>query len=455
MPTTDTKKSYTVSQVNQSVGKALEETFPDAFWVAGEIQGYNRDASKAHQRKWGQVYFELIEKEPGADTVRAGIKALVWGDAHQTIKEKLQAVATDLTFQDGVQVKLLCRVDFYWPRAGLQLKVLDVDPTFTLGDMERSRRELVEKLKQTGLFDKNRTTEFPLVPLNIGLITSHGSAAYHDFVEELKTSGYAFVLRFLDARMQGVETEADVPRAIAVLERDSAVDVIVLIRGGGSRSDLIWFDKERVALAVARCSKPVVTGIGHEIDLSVADLVAHTSQKTPTAVAGFLMDAVRSFDVGLEEGARRLRELSDRRLEEESRALAESVCDWRERTDGFLVRFKESLSRSRENLRSGARRHTTVAQERLRSVPERLVHGVQSLFKTHSERLAGFQKECSWRDPRRLLARGYSLLYAGGRLAKTIRDVHPGEFIEARLADGFLTANVLATQKDKNNDKKI
>jgi exodeoxyribonuclease VII large subunit len=173
----------------------------------------------------GQIYFELIEKESGSDTVKAGIKALVWGDVHNAMKAKLLDVAGDLKFQDGLQVKLLCKIDFYWPRANLQLKVLDVDPHFTLGDMERARRELIESLQRTGVYDRNREMVFPRVPLDIGLVTSEGSAAYHDFVEELRSSGYAFRLYCVDARMQGAETETDVPRALVLLGAPS---------GGGS-----------------------------------------------------------------------------------------------------------------------------------------------------------------------------------------------------------------------------
>lgn len=446
---TDEKESLTVSQVNRAIGAALEDRFSNAFWVVGEVQGYDRDAAKAGQRKWGQIYFELIEKEAGSDTVKAGIKALVWGDGHNALRAKLMEVAGDLKFQDGLQVKLLCKIDFYWPRANLQLKVLDVDPHFTLGDMERARRELIESLKKTGLFDRNRETALPLVPLEIGLVTSDGSAAYHDFVEELRSSGYAFQLHFADARMQGADTEKDVPRALALLARDPDVEIIVLIRGGGSRSDLIWFDKEAVARAVAVCPKPVLTGIGHEIDLSVADLVAHTSRKTPTAAAQFLIEQVRTYETALSEAARSVRESARAQWERESRALSDAARAWRESSGRFVSLSQKSLSTSRELLRASARRHLTILEERLKAAPARLEGGAKGLLRSNNERLEAFRKECEFKDPRRLLARGYSLIYAGGRIAKSVRSVQAGEFIEARLADGLVTANVLATRKDK------
>ena len=446
---TDEKKALSVSQVNRAIGVALEESFSDAFWVVGEVQGYDRDAAKAGQRRWGQIYFELIEKEPGSDTVKAGIKALVWGDVHNAMRAKLAEVGGDLKFQDGLQVKLLCKIDFYWPRANLQLKVLDVDPHFILGDMERSRRELIESLKRSGLYDRNRETAIPRVPLDIGLVTSDGSAAYHDFVEELRSSGYAFRLHFVDARMQGAETEIDVPRALAVLARNPEVEVIVLIRGGGSRSDLIWFDKEKIARAVAACSKPVLTGIGHEIDLSVADLVAHTSRKTPTAVAQFLIEQARVFESALVEAARSLHDSARERLERESRLLSDAARAWRESSGHFVSLSQKTLLTSLELLRASARRHLSLLDERLKAAPLRLDAGAKRLIRSNEERLDAFRKECEFKDPRRILARGYSLIYAGGRIAKSVRSVQVGEFIEARMSDGLVTANVLATRKDK------
>ncbi len=441
------EEGLSVSQVNQAIGGALKRSFPDAFWVRGELQGFDRDAAKASTRRWGQVYFEIVEKEPGADTVKAGAKALLWGDALSAIQDKLSAASPDLRLQDGLQVKFLCEVDFYWPRASLQLKVLDADPHFTLGDMERARRELMEKLRAAGLLEQNRSTPFPRVPLGIGLITSDGSAAYHDFIQELRGSGFAFRVSLMDTRMQGADTEGDVTRALAVLAEEPDVEVIVLVRGGGSRSDLIWFDKEKIALAVARCPKPVIAGIGHEIDLSVADLVAHTSRKTPTAAAQFLVETVGSFERELLESGRTVATGAKDRLIEARRDLASAVDGWRNESQNLLTAGGEALARCRGQLAADTRRHLTLQRERLVAAPARMAQSVREKIRLHRERLTAFARECALKDPRRLLARGYSLIYAGGRLAKGIRDIHVGEFMEARLQDGLVTANVLNKRK--------
>jgi exodeoxyribonuclease VII large subunit len=207
-----------------------------------------------------------------------------------------------------------------------------------------------------------------VLPLDIGLVTSDGSAAYHDFVEELRGAGFGFQIHFVDARMQGVETELDVPRALARLARVPEVDVIVLIRGGGSRSDLIWFDKEKVARAVAVCPKPVITGIGHEIDLSVADLVAHTSRKTPTAAAQFLMEKTRALETALSEAARSLRDAAREKLDRESRSLTESARAWRESTGAFRGPFKKRWAALLDRLRASARRQRlALLEDRLKT----------------------------------------------------------------------------------------
>ncbi len=435
-PLTSESGLFTVSQINQAVGSALAEAFPASFWVVGEIQGFERDAAKAGTRRWGQVYFELVEKEEGADAVRASTKAMMWGDALGRVAKRLKETGGDLRLTDGLKVKFLCKMDFYWPRASLQLKVLDLDPDFTLGDMEKARRELVDRLKREGLFDANRARPLPIAPRVVGLVTSDGSAAYHDFVNELQTSGIGFNVVFADARMQGEETEPSVLRALKALEADESVEVIALVRGGGSRSDLMWFDREKIALAVARCSKPVLTGIGHEIDLSVADLVAHASQKTPTACAGYLIERVRTFEADVKDATSRITAAARERAAEASRSLAESIRNWKNLASLRISEAVSDISSAGEALVSGVRRHLAVRRERLVAAAPRLVRAGSARFGSWRDRLDGIDRELALKDPRRLLARGYGLIFAGGRLVKSVASVAAGTVVEAQVSDG-------------------
>ncbi len=414
-------KSLTVSQVNQTIAQALDDAFPNPFWVTGEIQGYDRDAFKAASRRWRQIYFELIEKEEGKDTARASVKAISWGDAHAAILDKLRHASSDLKLQDGIQVRFLCAVDFYWPRASLQLKVLDVDPNFTLGEMERARQELIQHLKEEGLFDQNKKQSMPLVAQTIGLITSEGSAAFHDFMHELNGSGYAFHVQLTDARMQGEETERSVCQAIQKLDNHESIEAIVLIRGGGSRSDLIWFDKEKIAMAIAQCRKPVITGIGHEIDLSVADLVAHESRKTPTAAAQFLIQKAQRFETDLQQAGARIMAAVRDRIDREKHHLSQDVRTWKQGAVILIQRFLSGLSQNQQSLLQGAQRHLDVQKERLR----------------------GFLRECQLKDPLTVLARGYSLVYSNGELIKSVKHVSVGQELSAQFHDGRINAKVI------------
>jgi exodeoxyribonuclease VII large subunit len=441
------QQTLTVSEVNRSIAAALAESFPEPFWVTAEIQGFDRDASKSSQRKWGQVYFELIEKEEGADSVKASVKSVLWGRERDLVQRKLDETSDKLRLQDGIQVKLLCALDFWWPRASLQLKVLDVDPTFTLGDMERARQDLIKHLKETGLFDRNRSQTFPVPPQNIGLITSDGSAAYHDFLEELKSSGFAFRVRFWDARMQGEETESSVCLGLRALESHPDVDVIALVRGGGSRSDLIWFDKKAVALAIANCSKPVVTGIGHEIDLSVADLTAHEHRKTPTAVAQFLVEKTREFDAELREAGARIAEESATLLGETKRELTQSFYLWQRLSTLMIGRMASDLAGTVRELAGASRRFLSLERERLSRAPTELNRGATETIRREKERLASFKKECVLKDPRCLLERGYSLIRSDGKILKSVGDVSAGREVEAQLKDGSFFARVQTVRK--------
>ena len=195
---------------------------------------------------------------------------------------------------DGTEVRIRGRLDWYAPRGQLQLRMTAIDPAYTLGQLELLRAQLLQRLEAEGLLRANAAHPLPLVPLRVGVVTSSGSAAEADFVDELRRSGFAFDVRRVDARVQGPDAAYDIVSGIERAVADGA-EVIALVRGGGARTDLAAFDDERIARAIATCPVPVLTGIGHEVDRSVADDVAHTAHKTPTACAHALVLRVRAF----------------------------------------------------------------------------------------------------------------------------------------------------------------
>ena len=286
--------TYSVSQLCGEVKTFLNEAFP-ALWVAGEAQ-------RVRPSQRGHLYFELIEKGE-RDEIVGRLEAVIWKTDFARVRRMLAATGQQLG--DGMQIRVRASLDFYAPSGRMQLCVREVDPTFTLGLLEMRRRETLAALTAAGLLERNAGLPLPELPLTIALVTSHGSAAYHDFLSGLRESGYGFRVIFVHASVQGKEAEREVVSALAAL-RGVGIDCAVLIRGGGSRSDLAVFDSRLIAEAIAKAPFPVLAGLGHEIDRAIADMVAHQSFKTPTKVAEFLVERIARGEAAVDELRRRL-----------------------------------------------------------------------------------------------------------------------------------------------------
>ena len=275
-----TNPTFTVGELADAVNQALRRTFTDGVWVRGEIQGWNE--------RGGHAYFSLADDTPGRQAV---VRVQFFAAARQRLRPLLAKHRLRLT--DGMKVRIFGYLDFYAPGGQLGLKLADLDPRFTLGDLAQQRDQVLRRLAADGALDANRRHRLSAVPLRVGVVTSAGTAAWHDFHDELRRSGLGFRLVLADTRVQGPEAGRRVARAIRALSAhalmhrndEQGLDVLVVIRGGGSRNELATFDAEPIARAIAEAPVPVLTGLGHEIDRSVADEVAHTSLKTPTACA--------------------------------------------------------------------------------------------------------------------------------------------------------------------------
>ncbi|KAB2950622.1 MAG: exodeoxyribonuclease VII large subunit, partial [Thermoanaerobaculia bacterium] len=279
--------TWSVSELGRQVQELVREAF-DSVWVAGEIARFRPSAS-------GHQYFDLVEKGEG-DRIVGTLQAVVWRGEWARLRPVLERAGERLA--DGLAVRCRVTLDFYPPGGRLQAQVREIDPTFTLGELERRRRETIAGLEASGLLAANRARALPELPLAIGLVSSQGSAAYHDFLATLAESGFGFRVLFVHAAVQGAEAEREVVSALELLGA-APVDAIALVRGGGSRTDLAAFDSRAVAEAVARSPKPVLTGLGHEIDVSVADLTAHRAFKTPTKVAEFLVARLAEGEIAV------------------------------------------------------------------------------------------------------------------------------------------------------------
>jgi len=408
LDTVITDNTFTVGGLNRAVSDALRAQFPTDVWVRGEIRGFK-------VANGGHVYFSLVER---VDDREESLNVSLFRFARTKITPTLARHRMDLA--DGIEVRISGQVDFYAPSGRVSLKMSGIDPTYTLGRLAADRDALIARLHQAGLLDANKRRPIPVVPLRIGLVTSVGSAAFHDFTDELDRSGYAFEVIVCDTRVQGADAPALIAAALrTVAARD--VDVVCVVRGGGSRTDLAAFDDEQVALAIARCRHPVFVGVGHEIDSSVADLAAHVTVKTPTACAQHLVDRVRTVDELLDAAAHRVAERSDVVL-----ASAMSRLD--------------ALAR-----RIGRETQLTLrhADERIVDVGRRVARRARRIPADHAMRIDNIESRVANLDPVRLLARGWSITHtADGMLVRDAAQVSPGSVLITRVANGALRSTV-------------
>lgn len=421
--------------------------------MAGEV---NR--VRVSQR--GHLYFELIEKGDN-DQIEGKLEAVAWRTDHQRIRQQLAAAGLEIS--EGQTIRCRGGVDFYPPFGRLQLVVREVDPVFTAGLLARRRREVLDSLVAQGLIERNRQKTLAEVPLRVALITSDGSAAYHDFLSSLEESGYGFQVYFIHAAVQGKEAEKELTSALGMLP-SLTVDCAVLIRGGGSRADLAVFDSQAVAEAVAVAAVPVLTGLGHEIDQAVADVVAHAAFKTPTKVAEFLVERVATEERKLMalRAALARQSLGLLRQSRESLGRAQrSLGQVRHRLTSATVRLgqlSEVLPRvaqwtvEKQSRRLGALhrrlaeagpRRLVRARQESDLVVERLVVRAEASLRQQLAVIEGWQRLCRQLSPERTLERGFSVTRdSKGNLLRQPGGVAAGERITSQLAGGMLASRV-------------
>ncbi|MFZ9015886.1 MAG: exodeoxyribonuclease VII large subunit [Ilumatobacteraceae bacterium] len=422
--------TYTVTELAGAINDRLRAGFPDGVWVRGEIDGL-RDSGQ-------HTYFSLSEVVDGK---RATLSVSLFASVKRTVTPILRQHRLQL--ENGTSVRLFGHLDFYAPSGRLGLKMSTIDPNFTLGELSQARDRVLRRLVEAGLAEANSAAPLGPVPLRIGVVTSVGSAAWHDFVHELEGSGFGFRVSVCDTRVQGDGAEASVAAAIRHLGRRDDLDLVAVIRGGGSRNDLATFDAEDIALAIAGSPLPVFTGIGHEIDRSIADEVAHTAYKTPTACAGAIVDIVAVYRTATEEAWAEIVRRATSGVTVAHSSLAATAHRVAARTHAAVDRADERLHVRFDRLRS-------VPVRRLAECAATLDRASTSLQRSATRSVASATHSLDERaarvavlDPAALLRRGWSITRdAGGRVVRSVSDVSPGTVITTQLADGELSSRI-------------
>lgn len=454
-------QTLTVGELAQVLRWTLDEAFGSGVWVTGEIDSITRPRS-------GHVYFNLVERsdhaEPGA-APEASVNVVLFRDDKERVNATIKRYGNAIRMADGVKVRIGGMLDFYPRRGQLQLRMTAVDPAHTLGALAEDRETLLKALAAEGILRRNAGAALAPVPLRVGLVTSVGSAAHADMLKVFASSGFAFRVFEVDTPVQGADAPGAIAAAVGAVA-GAGTDVVVIARGGGSRTDLIAFDHELVARAIAMCEHPVFTGIGHETDRSVADDTAHTACSTPTAAARAVVQRVEDWRKQLDTTARRIDVCSRRALAAAESRAGNAAADVSLRARAAARRADRSLDEAGRRLAHTGRAATARAGRRVAAVTHRLSvagpaaeHRARSRLDRASARLSvagrheirhaqrhlhAIATRVRALDPALILRRGWSMTRRDdGTLLRSIRDVSPGDSIVTQLSDGTVDSTIL------------
>ncbi len=402
---------YTLYELNEYIRRVLALNMRGTVWISCEIATIKMSG--------GHYYMELVEKKD--DEIIAQANAVLWKKQHKALVGKLGFELPGL-LRSGIQVLASVSVHFH-EKYGLKFHVEDLDPAYTLGQMERKRRDIIQRLKYEDLLRKNATLSLPNVLQRIAIISSAQAAGWRDFEEHLEQNpfNYRIDMQLFQARMQGEFLEADVLKQLANIEkRKTDFDAVVIIRGGGSRLDLSWFDSYELGKRIANFSLPVLTGIGHETDETVTDLVAHSSLKTPTAVAEKILMSFRDFEGNLQMLQNHIFNFSSKKIQYETH-----------RIDVLAQRLSRNihhrLQQENQMLDFVETRLNDLAVRRLNEAEKYLAH------LEHTTRIL---------SPEYALQRGFTITLKNGQPINSIKGIKSGDEIETQFKDGKIGSKI-------------
>jgi exodeoxyribonuclease VII large subunit len=436
--------TYSVGELAEAINDALRRGFSDGVWVRGEITGWSDRGQHA--------YFTLVDDAETPDRggngrAKAVVNVQFFANARMRLRPMLQK--NRLRLGDGMKVRVFGYLDYYAPNGRIGLKMTGIDPKYTLGDIAQSRDEVVRRLIADGLLDANKQRPLSAIPLRVGVVTSVGTAAWHDFHDELRRSAFGFALTVIDTRVQGEFAEEMVAAAVVTLSRRSDLDALVVIRGGGARNELAVFDAERIARAIASSPIPVLTGLGHEVDRSVADEVAHTMLKTPTACAGELIARAARYCADTEAAFASIVRESRHALTAATTDLSETAHRIARRTHAAVERADERLGMRVDALARTAPACLARADQRLVDAQRHLPIRSVAVLDRAAGRLDVIAARVGALDPAVQLARGWSITRRGdGTIVRSVDDLSIDDTITTALADGTVTSTVINRRAD-------
>ena len=410
----------TLFELNSLVHEVIEDNFDEQYWVVGELSDVSTPAYGGH------FYGELVQKDEESDRIVARARITCWARNYNMIRLRFQKEAGE-TLRKGLQVKLLVEVNFH-EQYGYSLNVVDIDSTFTLGDLAKRRREILQQLEKDGILHDNQSLPLPRLLKRIAVISSATAAGYGDFCHQLEENdyGFHFDVQLFPAVMQGEQVPESIIAALEEVQNAEPFDLVVIIRGGGASSDLSDFDSYELAACIALYPLPVLTGIGHERDETVLDYVAHTKVKTPTAAASFIIEHQAEEAALLDDLYQRITHSAKEQIQREKQRLEHQRAVLPLIFMGFYQKGENRLVLLSQRLSSSAKQSL-----------EREKHSLQLM-----------QQRLDSLDPRLLLKRGYTITTCGGKIVRDVEGLAEGEVLTTQTEKGEIYSKVVLCKKN-------
>lgn len=407
-------RTLTLFEINSIVKETLTASLPESFWIKAELSEVRTVSS-------GHCYIEFVERDKKSSAIIAKARGIIWSNAFALLSPYFEEI-TGQPFRAGITILAEVSITFH-ELYGFSLTVTDIDPSYTLGETERRRREIISLLEKEGVLTLNKELHLPRLLQRIAVISSDTAAGYGDFCNQIASNpyGFGFTLKLFSAVMQGNAVEPSVISALEVIADETEDwDAVVIIRGGGAVSDLDGFDTYLLAASCAQFPLPIITGIGHERDMTVLDMVANTRCKTPTAVAAFLIERMLSLSAEISSYSSR---------------LAAS-------TDAYLKRDSERVDACAHRLNIVCERFFRGEEMRLLMLSERMKAAVKSKLREEENKIALAERSVKAANPINILKQGYSMTLRNGKVVRRVEELASGDEIITRLADGDVSSLV-------------
>ena len=408
-------------ELNKTIGEVLAKNLDPSYWVVAEI-GQMQTNQKGH------CYLELVEKDD--HQIKAKTRATIWSYTYRNLSTWFHGI-TGQSLKPGMKILFNATIQYH-EIYGFSLNIRDIDAQYTLGERAKKRQEIIAQLEEDGIFDMNKELKLPIVPQRIAVISSETAAGYGDFMNQLNENdfGYSFNVKLFNSVMQGDQAESSIISSMhQVFEGIENIDLLVIIRGGGASLDLDCFDSYDLGSHIAQFPLPVITGIGHERDETIADMVAHSKMKTPTAVAEFIISGCRNFELKLNDSFTTMTNALQVSVERENSIIDQLSFKFQRFAEQKLNEQDNILNHQIQSLRFSKQNALTINKQLLDGFSQTFSKQPFQVLKNQHELLNHFEKELAVLDPENVLKRGYSLTKVDGKNINNLNEIASGSTI--------------------------